>query len=193
MCALFAHRSPGAHPRVGGENPEGVQDVLTNWGSSPRGRGKLSIGAGIAFALRLIPAWAGKTLFFQSSALLGWAHPRVGGENVRVIPVRGSTAGSSPRGRGKQVKYRPSYMTYRLIPAWAGKTPSTGAFRGRWRAHPRVGGENYQDEIKISLLIGSSPRGRGKQRGGGFDERGARLIPAWAGKTLCFIGLSPSC
>ena len=50
-----------------------------------------------------------------------------------------------------------------LIPAWAGKTRPPAAAR--------------------SSDPGSSPRGRGKQRGGGLDERCTRLIPAWAGKT----------
>ena len=51
-----------------------------------------------------------------------------------------------------------------LIPAHAGKTPSTGACRGRWR--------------------GSSPLTRGKPFWGSGSTPSARLIPAHAGKTM---------
>ena len=56
--------------------------MSTNTGSSPRGRGKLSIGVSFRVVLGLIPAWAGKTTGCHPRLLLRWAHPRVGGENV---------------------------------------------------------------------------------------------------------------
>ena len=52
---------PWAHPRVGGENDFEPTLTMTFRGSSPRGRGKLEWRADVALALRLIPAWAGKT------------------------------------------------------------------------------------------------------------------------------------
>ena len=52
-----------------------------------------------------------------------------------------------------------------LIPAHAGKTPSTGACRGRWR--------------------GSSPLTRGKQSLETNGQYRPGLIPAHAGKTRC--------
>ena len=50
-----------AHPRSRGENPEGVQDVLANWGSSPLTRGKQAGAPVVRLANGLIPAHAGKT------------------------------------------------------------------------------------------------------------------------------------
>ena len=71
-----------AHPRVGGENLEGVVYVRQTLGSSPRGRGKpvslhLEEGTG-----GLIPAWAGKTHPLPPHVGDSRAHPRVGGENL---------------------------------------------------------------------------------------------------------------
>ena len=152
-----------AHPRVGGENSDPAYGMALSVGSSPRGRGKrqsLDVRLG---SVRLIPAWAGKTISMLRLISMVWAHPRVGGENPEVvaalvsviglipawagktrwgdIQVNGSR-GSSPRGRGKRFQHLEGLAGLRLIPAWAGKTRS-GVLRRRvlW-AHPRVGGEN---------------------------------------------------
>ena len=52
------------------------------------------------------------------------------------------------------------------------------------RAHPRVGGENEDDLVHGNDVAGSSPRGRGKRRGGPPGRNKGGLIPAWAGKTM---------
>ena len=71
----------------------------------------------------------------------------------------------------------------RLIPAWAGKTPTRESSAGPRPAHPRVGGENSRRIDREAAVDGSSPRGRGKRLDDGFDLGEGRLIPAWAGKT----------
>ena len=53
--------SPGAHPRVGGENEFDTQTDAHAWGSSPRGRGKPCHAPTCTGPCWLIPAWAGKT------------------------------------------------------------------------------------------------------------------------------------
>ena len=121
VCSL--HRTP-AHPRVGGENGEDRELLVSNGGSSPRGRGKRPHLPTRARRGRLIPAWAGKT--GQGSRPPGprRAHPRVGGENgVGKQKFHGVT-GSSPRGRGKPRLSGCQHVFSWLIPAWAGKTPS---------------------------------------------------------------------
>ena len=61
----------------------------------------------------------------------------------------------------------------------------------RWRrAHPRVGGENFDEHSRQLSRHGSSPRGRGKRGGWPRTTRRRRLIPAWAGKTKP-LGLGP--
>ena len=50
-------------------------------------------------------------------------------------------------------------------------------------AHPRAGGENLSEDDSGFWRLGSSPRGRGKQRLGEREHGGNRLIPVRAGKT----------
>ena len=116
---------PGAHPRVGGENPDGGKYTAGRSGSSPRGRGKHQKRIpGIGHA-GLIPAWAGKTPPGRRTAARSRAHPRVGGENEHADYDARLRKGSSPRGRGKLINGISSMFGSGLIPAWAGKTPPT--------------------------------------------------------------------
>ena len=113
---------PRAHPRVGGENTSGGLHPCWDPGSSPRGRGKRPRFRYCRAPGRLIPAWAGKTTVGIGRKLSQWAHPRVGGENDFDIELLASVLGSSPRGRGKPKRPPRRPGSYRLIPAWAGKT-----------------------------------------------------------------------
>ena len=147
---------------MGGENRfrRGIDAPLD--GSSPRGRGKLLPCSHVDGPVRLIPAWAGKTQGHTTPKGHPWAHPRVGGENV---------------------KHTHRKVTHGLIPAWAGKTGSAWCRRWREWAHPRVGGENDFDIERLTGVLGSSPRGRGKRSLVELVHSARRLIPAWAGKT----------
>ena len=155
-------KSAPAHPRVGGENIPPISTTKTARGSSPRGRGKPRGPPQPVPRERLIPAWAGKTVYRNILMLRDGAHPRVGGENAREELVTEASDGSSPRGRGKLVLVPRASREVRLIPAWAGKTiiRPDGAFTPS--AHPRVGGENTSTPAPPMLTRGSSPRGRGK-------------------------------
>ena len=130
-------------------------------GSSPRGRGKPAGG----------------------TVLHGRAHPRVGGENRRLGGRRRRYQGSSPRGRGKLAGTGALTEDLGLIPAWAGKTDWGQGHLAGCKAHPRVGGENRYQCFREYPFLGSSPRGRGKQRWFHSPALGPGLIPAWAGKT----------
>ena len=157
-----------------------MQDVI---GSSPRGRGKPLTTAACLGLVRLIPAWAGKTMRWTTRRQSNPAHPRVGGENARLAERPPARRGSSPRGRGKLTGGLSRVCGAGLIPAWAGKTcPGLVAGENR-RAHPRVGGENLAFVVPMVLVGGSSPRGRGKHGSFQFGRFWMRLIPAWAGKT----------
>ena len=173
-----------AHPRVGGENTQTTKPITSVSGSSPRGRGKHQRWQLHADHRGLIPAWAGKTSTRRPTSVRARAHPRVGGENVRVAAKRRAKTGSSPRGRGKRDGRPERLRARRLIPAWAGKTESMASIASSVRAHPRVGGENLPEIAVIRREQGSSPRGRGKRASGSRLPRTGGLIPAWAGKTL---------
>ena len=153
-------------------------------GSSPRGRGKLSVDPELGDRVGLIPAWAGKTEVAKGHGLKIQAHPRVGGENETSPDAQHRAGGSSPRGRGKLARTKRRCGRERLIPAWAGKTREFTDSPGVWGAHPRVGGENRNYPNYRPRSLGSSPRGRGKRRRLNGCPANRGLIPAWAGKTV---------
>ena len=153
-------------------------------GSSPRGRGKLSVDPELGDRVGLIPAWAGKTEVAKCHGLKIQAHPRVGGENETSPDAQHRAGGSSPRGRGKLARTKRRCGRERLIPAWAGKTREFTDSPGVWGAHPRVGGENRNYPNYRPRSLGSSPRGRGKRRRLNGCPANRGLIPAWAGKTV---------
>ena len=158
-----------------------MQDVI---GSSPRGRGKPLTTAACLGLVRLIPAWAGKTMRWTTRRQSNPAHPRVGGENRSGSGWLIIGPGSSPRGRGKQSCRCVPWVLSRLIPAWAGKTASLPVSESNRAAHPRVGGENADQGLTSTLKNGSSPRGRGKPVSPTRNRVNRGLIPAWAGKTM---------
>ena len=51
------------------------------------------------------------------------------------------------------------------------------------RDHPRVGGEKLGFFLVCQPLIGSPPRGRGKEQVALLESRGLGITPAWAGKS----------
>ena len=161
FVCLVAHR---AHPRVGGENQIIQLDEDTLPGSSPRGRGKRAANIIKDTHSGLIPAWAGKTQGIPIHRDVPSAHPRVGGENSGINASQAAIAGSSPRGRGKHPRPSSPPNWGGLIPAWAGKTLWERVLGGAAWAHPRVGGENDFDTGRLAGVLGSSPRGRGKQK-----------------------------
>ena len=111
-------------------------------GSSPRVRGKRCSSVVFIVVSRLIPACAGKTGRPSSTTSAPWAHPRVCGENMRILELLARFRGSSPRVRGKPDRVERSVYGDGLTPACAGKTTSpTAASTSAW-AHPRVCGEN---------------------------------------------------
>ena len=111
------------------------------------------------------------------------AHPRVCGENDAGGSSRNSSRGSSPRVRGKLSVARSGCRLRGLIPACAGKTWSILRLLAIGRAHPRVCGENSLAGIALKIVVGSSPRVRGKPVAIAFNPSVCRLIPAFAGKT----------
>ena len=192
-----------AHPRVCGENDfDAWLDTVVD-GSSPRVRGKRPRNSDEAVRPRLIPACAGKTWSWGGGHGVGWAHPRVCGENLVLGPsgrpgaahprVCGENRdepqliqcdlGSSPRVRGKRAAGGTHFARTRLIPACAGKT-LTGCGRSPpTAAHPRVCGENLYLDYVTFLNPGSSPRVRGKHGRRRPVVAADGLIPACAGKT----------
>ena len=176
------HAAPGAHPRSRGENPSWMI-ASGGSGSSPLTRGKRPCTQGLERPRRLIPAHAGKTSWYSSSAHWTSAHPRSRGENLEDPYYIGTMRGSSPLTRGKHKTSRPGNNLQGLIPAHAGKTSFNNMLSPLMGAHPRSRGENHRRTLRPLLPGGSSPLTRGKPNDTQVPRRQRRLIPAHAGKT----------
>ena len=154
-------------------------------GSSPLTRGKRHTERHHTFRVGLIPAHAGKTLWWLRNSRMVWAHPRSRGENSASALAFSRPHGSSPLTRGKLPRELVDVLSEGLIPAHAGKTPPRASACRRSRAHPRSRGENWNAMRKRSKGAGSSPLTRGKRSVTVPVNITARLIPAHAGKTYC--------
>ena len=85
--------------------------------------------------------------------------------------------------RGKHEPVLIGYTLARITPACAGKTLEDTDYDDVTKDHPRVCGENKNQEDRGKWLIGSPPRVRGKHHARANDIAAARITPACAGKT----------
>ncbi len=93
------------------------------------------------------------------------------------------TAGSSPRARGTVVCGHVSPVNDRFIPACAGNRGLRPLAPQVTPVHPRVRGEQVDDEASYWLPIGSSPRARGTGVNNLRWGCNCRFIPACAGNS----------
>ena len=156
---------------------------MFNLGSSPRVRGKL-VGVGpCAVILRIIPARAGQTKRKPRGRTGLPDHPRACGANAADNATKIGNAGSSPRVRGKLFGGHGIHGEMRIIPARAGQTTSFHPPNAMSPDHPRACGANRTATTNEDVVIGSSPRVRGKLCGKQVGRCRVRIIPARAGQT----------
>ena len=112
----------------------------------------------------------------------------MGGEKISVSSIQSGAGGSPPRGRGKAQRQTGLLFPARITPAWAGKRLTTPARPRRWTDHPRVGGEKAAQRLLSHSDPGSPPRGRGKEDKPAHYCELSRITPAWAGKSITWLG-----
>ena len=155
--------------------------------------------------LGIIPAYAGSTRHSSCHHGPAWDHPRIRGEHAGARAYTPSRPGSSPHTRGALQDPTEPSQENRIIPAYAGSTPSFGrglsrtpwiipAYAGstlltrggfgRLADHPRIRGEHSWRLTDAMIEGGSSPHTRGALPTVGFFLRVAGIIPAYAGSTL---------
>ena len=167
-----------------GENAFRINGQRFHMGTSPRARGKRIPGIFLVFVPGNIPACAGKTTTEAVRSSTVKEHPRVRGENPLVILPYDLGVGTSPRARGKLLDFGTARMDRRNIPACAGKTAQNKGKATLIWEHPRVRGENPKPHRNVTLVGGTSPRARGKQKPYIKYAAPERNIPACAGKTV---------
>ena len=112
---------PAVHPRVCGEAPAVVADVVISTGPSPRVRGSPRPASEAADRHGSIPACAGKPSPGGCCPRRCRVHPRVCGEAMSCAKPTRSATGPSPRVRGSQLRPAGGDVRQGSIPACAGK------------------------------------------------------------------------
>ncbi len=95
----------------------------------------------------------------------------------------GVALGSSPSTRGAHLPSPIAAVSGRLIPVYAGSTPTGQGSPVHLQAHPRLRGEHTVATVPPISIIGSSPSTRGAREGIATLTVRARLIPVYAGST----------
>ena len=131
----------GDHPRVCGEKSHCVLSLYVVLGSPPRMRGKGVNPCNQRVAVRITPAYAGKSLHPPAEYILTGDHPRVCGEKVENYFNVFVAAGSPPRVRGKEGFCHFFCGNSGITPACAGKRIILHRDDAPSRDHPRVCGE----------------------------------------------------
>ena len=156
------------HPRIRGEHDVSHTTPSGLDGSSPHTRGARFFGGVLLDATGIIPAYAGSTSpGFMSASCCAGSSPHTRGAR----PVGGSCAGAGG-----------------IIPAYAGSTDRIRAGPVGGPDHPRIRGEHDPCPLALCATVGSSPHTRGARADEPRHRRRKRIIPAYAGSTVC--GLS---
>ncbi len=172
-----------AHPRLRGADSQRRHLHAAHTGSSPLTRGGPASACDMFRSFGLIPAYAGRTVSGDTFTLRTRAHPRLRGADL--MPWRGYAprSGSSPLTRGGLSSFYSIGVRSRLIPAYAGRTCSTGRRPPAARAHPRLRGADCRALRELKNPLGSSPLTRGGRLSLCSGATTAGLIPAYAGRT----------
>ena len=122
----------------------------------------------------------------------------MGGEKIRHPQTGSHAQGSPPHGRGKGSKAASGVGTWRITPAWAGKSCLCWCAGGHCTDHPRMGGEKTCAINSNIDAKGSPPHGRGKAFANCRKKEHTGITPAWAGKRgvkkplVCGIRITPA-
>ena len=140
---------------------------------------------------RIIPAYAGSTSALRSSIRVLADHPRIRGEHPVCALDQVFRSGSSPHTRGAQLRREVGSRQVRIIPAYAGSTPSPVTRSGGGGDHPRIRGEHALALLLWRGEAGSSPHTRGAHGFANLLELSTGIIPAYAGSTAACAWTTP--
>ena len=169
--------------RVCGGNFPVFLSIFLAAGLSPRVRGKRRVTNPFHTSRRSITACAGETVLHSGSRDKGKVYHRVCGGNAMIEGPSRTTPGLSPRVRGKlYFKSNVSIFTG-SITACAGETFTLSVFFVFLSVYHRVCGGNVLSLLIVLVLMGLSPRVRGKQTTVNRSTKITRSITACAGET----------
>ncbi len=134
-------------------------------------------------ALRITPAYAGKSHASAAHHQVHRDHPRLHGEKVGRIRTCAPIPGSPPPTRGKGSRCTRRIQSHRITPAYAGKSTTIPDSHLRNWDHPRLRGEKYTSFSYFFATVGSPPPTRGKETGEVSEGVRIGITPAYAGKS----------
>ena len=171
------------HPRLCGEKCRRLRLCQRHQGSPPPMRGKAQKQACESFNDRITPAYAGKSRLLRCSRSDHRDHPRLCGEKLVALHLTSWEQGSPPPMRGKACASSITKSSWRITPAYAGKS-GTAAMKGNdMPDHPRLCGEKLRGACIFCAAGGSPPPMRGKGICFFTNSKRIRITPAYAGKS----------
>ena len=105
---LVGRSAPGDHPRMRGEDSNGIAFRVLTAGSPPHARGRPPSFLLAILLARITPACAGKTRKPPARQGTGGDHPRMRGEDSRTLFRSPGRGGSPPHARGRRRRRRRS-------------------------------------------------------------------------------------
>ena len=129
------------HPRLCGEKKHRTYIDSKVKGSPPPMRGKASGFRPLLPVTRITPAYAGKRYKPEKRQGCRQDHPRLCGEKRFAFQSRTQLRGSPPPMRGKVITTFGLPLSYRITPAYAGKSGLRSKVERNYGDHPRLCGE----------------------------------------------------
>ncbi len=130
------------HPRVHGEDAEGVRQRPCAFGSPPCARGRPTANAWSSEPIRFTPVCTGKTPSPVACGRYHAVHPRVHGEDYSASEMESGDVGSPPCARGRRRPELCLCLCCRFTPVCTGKTRMPVRLPPAAPVHPRVHGED---------------------------------------------------
>ena len=130
--------------------------------------------------MRITPACAGNKINYSWIKYRSQDHPRVCGEQGRLLISVSSWQGSPPRVRGTGAARSRGKIFLRITPACAGNSIFLRRQSEPPRDHPRVCGEQCLPIMPWLTMPGSPPRMRGTEGGDLRAGHAERITPACA-------------
>ena len=172
------------HPRLCGEKIFSLFSHAPHTGSPPPMRGKDEFANGGRSKSGITPAYAGKSIADFILSAGNWDHPRLCGEKIKVFVLEVDVVGSPPPMRGKASSTGRPGVTFRITPAYAGKSKIFVINEAGGWDHPRLCGEKSSSCMTAPLMSGSPPPMRGKDWVHLKHIAVLRITPAYAGKSV---------
>ena len=118
------------HPRLRGKDPEPPNRSKITSGSPPLTRERLRTSRMFNACIRITPAYAGKTIIERRTVSNHEDHPRLRGKDAPSINNRQRLMGSPPLTRERHQLLKSRHRSYRITPAYAGKTQQDSSRHG---------------------------------------------------------------